>query len=95
MLLVHLFVCFIRVSFCIFSLPIGVGSWLRFVIVALPGLSINVFEDGNIYTYLYVKPTDKQLCLYNSSCNPSGCNGDSYMCLGCVSDGFMSRNRTT
>ena len=38
MLLVHLFVCFVRVGFCPFSLPIGVGGWLRFVIVALPGL---------------------------------------------------------
>ena len=94
MLLVHLFVCFVRDSFCNFSLPFGVGCWLRFVIVALPGLSINFFEDGHIYTDLYVKPTDKQLCLYNSSCNPSGGNGDSYMCLDYVSDEFMRRNRT-
>ena len=36
MLLVHLFVCFVRVIFCHFSLPLGVGGWLRFVIVALP-----------------------------------------------------------
>ena len=32
------FVCFVRVSFCPFSLPLGVGGWLWFVIVALPGL---------------------------------------------------------
>ena len=32
------FVCFVRVSFCRFSLPLGVGGWLRFVTVALPGL---------------------------------------------------------
>ena len=31
------FVCFVRVSFCHFSLPLGVGCWLQFVIVALPG----------------------------------------------------------
>ena len=32
------FVClFARVSFCPFSLPLGVGCWLRVVIVALPG----------------------------------------------------------
>ena len=37
-LLVHLFVCFVRVSFCHCSLPPGVGGWLWFVIVALPGL---------------------------------------------------------
>ena len=36
-LLVHLFVCFVRVSFCNFSLPLGVGGWLRFLIVAFPG----------------------------------------------------------
>ena len=35
MLLVHLFVCFVRVSFCHFSLPPGVGGWLQFMIVAL------------------------------------------------------------
>ena len=29
---------FVRVSFCHFSLPFGVGGWLRFVIVALHGL---------------------------------------------------------
>ena len=37
-LLVHLFVCFVRVSFCYFSLHLGVGGWLRIVIVALPEL---------------------------------------------------------
>ena len=38
-LLVHfVFVYFARVSFCHFSLPLGVGGWLRFVIVTLPGL---------------------------------------------------------
>ena len=31
-------VCFVRASFCNFPLPLGVGGWLRFVIVALPGL---------------------------------------------------------
>ena len=34
---VHLFVCFVRVCFCPFSLPLGVEGWLRFVIVAYPG----------------------------------------------------------
>ena len=29
---------FLLVSFCHFSLSLGVGGWLRFVIVALPGL---------------------------------------------------------
>ena len=95
MLLEHLFVCFVHVRFFNFSLPLNVGGCMRFVIVALPGLFINVFEDIHIYKDLYVKPTDKQLCLYNSSCSTSGGNGDSYMCLGYVSEGFMRRNRTT
>ena len=37
------FVCFVRVSFCHFSLPLGVGGWLRFVIVALPDLFYQLF----------------------------------------------------
>ena len=44
MLIVHLFVCFIHVSFCHFSL--GVGGWLRFVIVALPGLFLFSFLNN-------------------------------------------------
>ena len=43
MLLVHLFVCFVRVSCCHFPLPLGVGVWLWFVIVALLDFSINFF----------------------------------------------------
>ena len=35
-LLLHLFVRFVRVSFCYFSLPLGARGWLHFVIVALP-----------------------------------------------------------
>ena len=46
-LLVFSFVCFVRVRFCHFSLLLGVGGWLRFVIVALPGRSIN-FLSYNI-----------------------------------------------
>ena len=34
-LLIHVFVCLVRVSFSHLSLPLGVGGWLRFVIVAL------------------------------------------------------------
>ena len=34
----HLFVCYVRVSFCHFSYPIGVGGWLQFLTVVLPGL---------------------------------------------------------
>ena len=36
-LLVYLFVCFVRVCFCPFSLPLGVEGWLWFVIEAYPG----------------------------------------------------------
>ena len=35
LLLVHLFVCFAHVRLRPFSLPLGVGGWLRFVIVAI------------------------------------------------------------
>ena len=38
MLLVHLFVYFVRARFCHFSLPLGVVGWLRSAIVALPGI---------------------------------------------------------
>ena len=37
-LLVRLFVYFVRVNFCPFSLPLGFRGWLQFVIVALLGL---------------------------------------------------------
>ena len=37
------FVCFVRVSFCYFSLPLCVGGWLRFVIVVLPGHFYTLF----------------------------------------------------
>ena len=44
-LLVYLFVVvfFVRVRFCPFSLPLGVGGWLWFVIVAPPGLFYLLF----------------------------------------------------
>ena len=32
------FVCFVHVSFCHFSLPFGVVGWMQYVIVGLPGL---------------------------------------------------------
>ena len=40
--IICLFVLYVF-GFCHVSLPLGVGMWLRFVIVALPGSSINVF----------------------------------------------------
>ena len=39
------FVClFCTYSFCNFSLPLGVGGWMRFVIMALPGLFYKFFH---------------------------------------------------
>ena len=37
MLLVHMFVNFVCVTFCLFSLPFLCYCWLRIAIVALPG----------------------------------------------------------
>ena len=65
MLLVHLFVCFVRVSFCPFSLPLGVEGWLRFVIVAYPDLSINFFGHEKFYPKLFgqvLQSSDNMLC---------------------------------
>ena len=38
MLIVHLFVSYAHVIFVTFSLPPGVGDWLRLLLMALPGL---------------------------------------------------------
>ena len=60
MLLVHLFVCFVHVSFCHFSFPLGVGVWLRFVTVALLDFSINFFaeclKEKSSFLYLCILP---------------------------------------
>ena len=45
MFFVHLFVYFVCVNFCLFALPLGVRDWLRFVIVALPDLSVSLLGD--------------------------------------------------
>ena len=55
------FVCFVRVSFCHFSLPLGVGGWLRFVIVTpwtfpltiFSGAGIGKFRDITILTHCF------------------------------------------
>ena len=53
-LLMHLFLCFARVSFCPFSLPLGVGGWLRFLIVALPApfylLFCSFSKEGEVFS---------------------------------------------
>ena len=48
MLLVHLFVCFVRVSFCHFYLPLGVGCWVQFVIWHSLDFSVNFFFFINL-----------------------------------------------
>ena len=55
MLLIHLFVCFVRVSFSQFSLPLGVGGKLQFVIVALLSnyIYINWYSDVLIACYCF------------------------------------------
>ena len=52
MLLVNLLVCFYVL---VFSLPLGVGGWLRLVIVALPRLFYFGFHKTFIlqYTFIY------------------------------------------
>ena len=44
MLLVHLLRCFACINFCRFSLPLGVGGWLRVVMVAIPGHFFYLFS---------------------------------------------------
>ena len=44
---VRTFVRFALVWFCLFSLPLGVWEWFRFVIVALPGLFSYLFSVCN------------------------------------------------
>ena len=41
----HTFVQFVLVWFCLFPLPLGVWEGLQFVIVAVPGISSNLFSD--------------------------------------------------
>ena len=43
------FVRFVLVWICRFSLPLGVCEGLRFVIVALPGLSLTFFVKACVY----------------------------------------------
>ena len=50
--LLHVILLFIscaRVNFCPFSLPLGVGNWLRFVIVARPGCFFFYFLLYRVY----------------------------------------------
>ena len=47
------FVCFARVCFCPFSLPLGVEGWLRFVIVAYPG-PITFFLHADQVTCMFI-----------------------------------------
>ena len=65
MLLVHLFVCFVRVSFSQFSFPLGVGGWLQFVIVALLSNYIYILT-GTQMSLLHVTALTQYQWLSNS-----------------------------
>ena len=60
MLLVHLFVYFARVSFCPFTLPLGVRVWQRLGIVFLLFLTVIVIvymsrnQDNKIINVPYI-----------------------------------------
>ena len=43
--LVHVFVYLACITFCLFSLPLGVRGWLYLVIVALPGLFMTQWQE--------------------------------------------------
>ena len=49
MLLVHLLFVLYVLVFVLFFLPLGVGDWLRFVIVALLDFSINFFAISHCF----------------------------------------------
>ena len=49
MFLVQLFVYLARVYLCIFSLPLSVMGWLRFLIVALLDIAINFLEYFELF----------------------------------------------
>ena len=49
--LVHLFACFVHVSFCHFSLPLGVWGWLQFVIVPF---RTSVTRNFDIWKYMCI-----------------------------------------
>ena len=63
MLLVHLFVCFVCVSH--FSLPLGVGCCLRFVIVALPGLLSTFFFQSKYIICMVLEDVQNGIDLFS------------------------------
>ena len=68
--LVHLIVCFVDVKFGHFSLPPFVGSWLRFVVVTLPGflLTVCTFNKNvcNVKQIGSLHCDDRTVCIENS-----------------------------
>ena len=56
MLIVHLFVSYVQVNLCHFSLPPDVRGWLRFVLVALPALFCLSFPNLSIMRYQFLEP---------------------------------------
>ena len=82
------FVCFARIVLCLFPFPLGVGNWLRLVIVALPGLFFLPNLSGNICTAPYKKKrvfaqTDQGLrCLLTETLDTTECiNGEQMLGL--------------
>ena len=55
-LIVHVY--FAGVEFCLSSLPLGVGGWMRLVIVALPGRFYKLF-----FSNAYAQPRNKVVLL--------------------------------
>ena len=64
-LLVHLFVYFACVNFCPFSLPLGIGVWLRLVVVALIGLFDELFtfvmDEHHLFLHFFFSPKFRHL----------------------------------
>ena len=61
MLIVHLFVSYAHVNLCHFSLPPGVGGWLRLLLVALPECFCLHFSIAMAIKQIHV--WTKMLCL--------------------------------
>ena len=53
----RMFVRFVLVWICRFSLPLGVWEMLRFMIVALPGLFSYIFGNGKKEKQFYLSKT--------------------------------------
>ena len=85
-LLVYLFVCFVCVRLCHFSIPLGVGGWLRVVIVALLGLFCSRFCNIRFTEKCVRDCNSLNAHLYRNNIEPSpscscGVFESTYLCL--------------